>query len=259
MSESLLKVRRLSKHFVIKKSVLSPKNIIKAVNNVSFEVREGETLGLIGESGSGKSTIGNLILKLLRSDNGEIIFDDYNLSKIDDEVMRKIRKEIQIIFQHTHGALDPKMTLDELISEPLKLHGTVPYNQINNEVTRLLGLVGLSKNDKSKFPHQLSGGQRQRVGIARSIAPRPRFIVCDEPVSALDVSVQGQILNLLIYLKKELNLTYLFISHDLKVIKHICDRIAVMYKGRIVEIGDKADVLNRPKDEYTKKLIESMI
>jgi len=257
--DDLLKVENLSKHFIIKKSIFSPKIVIKAVDDIEFTVRKGETLGLIGESGSGKTTTGNLIIRLLRSDKGKVSYNGIDITTIDEKEMRPLRKDIQIIFQHTNGALDPKMTVEELIMEPLKLHKIVSEASINHEVTRLLEMVGLSNSDRLKFPTQMSGGQRQRVGIARAIASRPRFIVCDEPVSALDVSVQGQILNLLMDLKRELDLTYLFISHDLKVIKHICDRIAVMYKGKIVEIGDKNEIINNPKDAYTKQLIDSML
>jgi peptide/nickel transport system ATP-binding protein/oligopeptide transport system ATP-binding protein len=259
MGENILEVENLSKHFIIKKSVFAPKTVIRAVDNISFEIKEGEILGLIGESGSGKSTTGSLILKLLQSDRGKLFFNGINITDIEEKKMRKIRKDIQIIFQHTHGTLDPKMTIGELVMEPLKIHNIVPFKERDYEVTRLLQMVGLSGSDKEKFPHQLSGGQRQRVGIARAIATRPKLIVCDEPVSALDVSVQGQILNLLLKLKDELNLTYLFISHDLKVIKHICNRIAVMYKGKIVEIGDKNQILNTPNHEYTRRLIEAML
>ncbi len=259
MNQELLRVEGLSKHFVIKKGIFSPKTIIKAVDGIEFIIKKGENLGIIGESGSGKTTAANLILRLLRNDGGKVFFDNIDIMAMDEGEMRRIRRDIQIIFQYTHGALDPKMTIGELVLEPIRLHKIVPKDKIENEVTKLLESVGLSKKDKIKFPYQLSGGQRQRVGIARAIATRPKFIVCDEPVSALDVSVQGQILNLLLELKKEMDLTYLFISHDLKVVQHICDRIAVMYKGKIVEIGHKSEVINNPQHQYTKELINSML
>jgi peptide/nickel transport system ATP-binding protein/oligopeptide transport system ATP-binding protein len=173
--------------------------------------------------------------------------------------MRAMRKELQIIFQHSQGTLDPKMTVEELLTEPLFIHKIVPSSEASNEVSRLLNLVGLSENDKHKFPYQMSGGQLQRIGIARAISTKPSFIICDEPVSALDISIQGQILNLLSQLQKELDLTYLFISHNLKVVKHLCDRCAVMYKGKIVEINATEKILNTPKEDYTKTLVDSML
>lgn len=173
--------------------------------------------------------------------------------------MRNLRKELQIIFQHNQGALDPKRTIEELLKEPLKLHKVVDNNKLDQEVKRLLDLVEMAESTKKKLPYELSGGQRQRIGIARAISTRPSFIVCDEPVSALDVSIQGQILNLLMNLRKELNLTYLFISHDLKVVKHICDRIGVMYKGGLMEIEETSKILNNPKEEYTKSLVSSQL
>ncbi|MBZ9688211.1 ATP-binding cassette domain-containing protein [Clostridium estertheticum] len=188
-----------------------------------------------------------------------MFYKDIELTAINDNDMRSMRKELQIIFQHSQGALDPKMTVEELLTEPLKLHHIVKSSDMDKEVSRLLRLVELSESDKLKFLFQLSGGQRQRIGIARAISIRPSFIICDEPVSALDVSVQGQILNLLDNLKDELNLTYLFIAHDLKVVKHICDRIAVMYKGKIVESGHTKQLLNEPSHEYTKKLVSSVL
>lgn len=259
MNEVLLKVEGLTKQYIVKKNPLTAKSVVTAVDNVSFDVRKGETLGLIGESGSGKTTIGSLILKLLKPDSGRIIFAARDITNLDGAPLRALRKDLQIIFQHSQDALDPKMTVDELLITPLKIHNIVRPQGYAGEVRRLLNLVGLSEKEKDKFPYQLSGGQKQRVGIARTIASRPKFVVCDEPVSALDVSIQGQILNLLTDLKQELNLTYLFISHDLKVVQHICDRIAVMHQGKIVEIGNKDAILQDPQAEYTKQLLSSML
>ncbi|WP_238883605.1 ATP-binding cassette domain-containing protein [Clostridium sp. YIM B02551] len=257
--KNIIIIENLSKHYIVKKNILSKKNLIKAVDNVSFEIKEGEALGLIGESGCGKSTTASLILNLIKADEGKIIYKNMDLTKINDDVMRGLRKDLQIIFQASQGTLDPLMTIDELLKVPLKLHKIVDNSELDYEVTRLLNLVELSESDKYKYPHQMSGGQRQRIGIARAIATKPSFIICDEPVSALDVSIQGQILNLLETLRKELKLTYLFISHDLKVVKHLCDRIAVMNKGKIVEIGETMKILENPKEEYTKKLISSQL
>ena len=257
--ETLISIQNISKHYIIKENLMSKKIIIKAVDDVSFNIRKGESLGLIGESGSGKTTTALMILNLIKADEGKIFYKDRELTAINDDDMRNMRKELQIIFQHSQGALDPKMTVEELLLEPLKLHHIVKDKDMDKEVSRLLRLVELSESDKLKFLFQMSGGQRQRIGIARAISIRPSFIICDEPVSALDVSVQGQILNLLDNLKDELNLTYLFIAHDLKVVKHICDRIAVMYKGKIVESGDTKQILNEPSHEYTKKLVGSVL
>ena len=257
--EILIAVQNISKHYIIKKNIISKKILIKAVDDVSFIIRKGESLGLIGESGSGKTTTALMILNLIKANEGKIFYKDIELTAINDNDMRSMRKELQIIFQHSQGALDPKMTVEELLVEPLKLHHVVKDKEMDKEVSRLLRLVELSESDKSKFLFQMSGGQRQRIGIARAISIRPSFIICDEPVSALDVSVQGQILNLLDNLKTELNLTYLFIAHDLKVVKHICDRIAVMYKGKIVEIDHTKQILSEPSHEYTKKLVGSAL
>lgn len=257
--EILIAVQNISKHYIVKENVISKKILIKAVDDVSFNIRKGESLGLIGESGSGKTTTALMILNLIKANEGKIFYKDIELTAINDDDMRNIRKELQIIFQHSQGALDPKMTVEELLMEPLKLHHIVKNADMDKEVSRLLRLVELSESDKLKFLFQMSGGQRQRIGIARAISIRPSFIICDEPVSALDVSVQGQILNLLDNLKEELNLTYLFIAHDLKVVKHICDRIAVMYKGKIVEIGNTKQILNEPSHDYTKKLVGSAL
>lgn len=259
MTNSILKVESLSKHFIIKKNIFSKSKIIKAVQNVSFEIFKGQSLGLIGESGSGKSTIANLILRLIDPSEGKIQLFNTDITYLDEKKMRFFRKDFQIIFQHSNNTLDPKMTLEELLKEPLKTHHIVKEGDFNKEVNRLLKMVGLSIVEKYKFPSQLSGGQKQRIIIARAIATKPKLIVCDEPVSALDVSVQGQILNLLIKLKKELNLTYLFISHDLKVISHICEYIAVMSKGEIVEMGKADKILRNPQHEQTKKLTNAIL
>lgn len=259
MTSSILKVENLSKHFIIKKGVFSDKVVIDAVKNISFEVFPNESLGIIGESGSGKTTTANMLLKLIDSSEGKIRLFDIDITDLEETSMRKFRKEIQIIFQHSTSVLDPKMTIDEILKEPLKIHHIVKESELDKEVDRLLKLVGLSSTERKKFPSQLSGGQNQRIIIARAIATRPKLIVCDEPVSSLDVSVQGQILNLLIKLKKELDLTYLFISHDIKVVRHICDIIAVMYKGEIVEMGKTDDIIDYPSHEHTKKLVGSVL
>lgn len=259
MLSSILKVENLSKHYIIKKNSFSEKKIINAVHKIYFEVRSNESLGLIGESGSGKSTIANMVLKLIEPSEGRIELYGKDITDLDEEDMRKHRKDIQIIFQYTNAVLDPKMMIDELLKEPLKIHHIVKESELDEEVERLLQLVGLSPAERWKFPTQLSGGQNQRIIIARAIATRAKLIICDEPVSALDVSVQGQILNLLMKLKKELNLAYLFISHDLNVIRHMCERIAVMYQGEIVEIGNTEDVLNNPQHHHTKRLIEAVL
>lgn len=233
--------------------------LIEAVKDVSFYIGENESFGLIGESGSGKSTIANLVMRLIEPSFGRLQLFGKDVTGLEEKEMRKLRKDIQIIFQYTESVLDPQMTIDELIREPLIVHGIVKPRDLEDETERLLRLVGLPVTERWKLPGQLSGGQNQRVVIARAIASKPRLIVCDEPVSALDVSVQGQILNLLSDLRRELGLSYLFISHDLKVVKHMCDRIAVMYKGELVETGSAEKILNSPEHSYTKKLIESML
>lgn len=257
--EILLSVEHLHKEYYLQKNPLSPKTVLKAVNDVSFHVYQGETFGLIGESGSGKTTTGELIVRLNTLDGGRIIFAGTDITELDGIRLRRIRKDLQIIFQHSQDALDPKMTIEELLGAPLRLHQIVPHTELPQEIDRLLNLVGISAREKHKFPYQLSGGQKQRISIARAIASRPRLIVCDEPVSALDVSIQGQILNLLNTLKEELNLTYLFISHDLKVVKHVCDRIGVMHNGQLVELGTRDQILHQAKAAYTQQLVSSML
>lgn len=257
MSDIILKVENVSKYFILKKTPISKKRIIRAVDNVSFNIYKGESLGLIGESGSGKSTLSSIILRLLKCSGGKIFYKGIDITNFNESKMKSLRHEIQVIFQYTQEILDPKMTVGELIMEPLRIYDVISYDKRENEVLRLLDIVGIPADCKYKFPYQLSGGQRQRVGIARAISLKPQFIICDEPVSALDVSIQGQILNLLSDLKDEMDLTYLFISHDLKVVKHFCDRIAVMHNGKIVEIGSRDKIMNNPENEYTKMLVNS--
>jgi len=256
MNNNILKVENISKSFLIRNNFYSRKKI-KAVNNISFNILNGESLGLIGESGCGKSTTANLIMKLLPLSSGKIEFMGLDITNYNQNEMQQHRKDLQIIFQYTQGPLDPKMTIEELLAEPLKIFKIVHDDEIDNEINKLLNLVGLDPIHKSKYPNQLSGGQNQRVNIARAISTKPKLIICDEPVSALDVSVQGQILNLLMDLKKELNLTFLFISHNLKVVQHICDRIAVMKDGEIVELNTTDNILLNPQHDYTTTLINS--
>lgn len=254
----LIEVVDLKKHFMLKTPVLDIETAkVKAVNGVSFHIDKGETLGLVGESGSGKTTTGKLILRLLKPTDGKIFLEERDISKIKDKEFRKIRKDIQVIFQNPYASLDPKMTIEDILTQPLTIHKIVPPLEFSRECVRLLNIVGLSAKDAKKFPHEFSGGQRQRIGIARAIATKPKFIVCDEPVSALDVSIQSQILNLMMELKKEFKLSYLFIAHGLNVIKHVSDRVAVMYLGKIVEIGDVENIFNSPKHPYTKALMSA--
>lgn len=243
----LLEVHQLNKTFVVKSGLFSKKHLIRAVNNVNFTVYEGETLGLIGESGSGKTTLSHLILGLSPYDSGHIKFIGM------DE--KHLRRDVQIVFQYTYGALDPLKTVYELIKEPLILHKINFGGTLDEEIGRLLSLVGLSEGLMHRKTGAISGGQKQRVGIARAIASRPKFLVLDEPVSALDISVQGQIVNLLWSLKQSLGLTYLFITHDLMIAKHLSDRLAVMHRGEIIEIGETHSILENPQMLYTKKLL----
>ncbi len=254
----IIDVVDLKKHYVVKSPILELETTeIKAVNGVSFHINKGETLGLVGESGSGKTTTGKLILRLLSPTDGKIFLEGRDISNIKDREFRRIRRDIQVVFQNPYAALDPKMTIQDILTQPLSIHKIVPPLEYSKEVVRLLDLVGLSSKDAKKFPHEFSGGQRQRIGIARAIATKPKFIVCDEPVSALDVSVQSQIINLLMDLQKEYKLSYLFIAHGLNVIKHVSDRVAVMYLGKIVEMGDVETIFNTPKHPYTQALMSA--
>jgi peptide/nickel transport system ATP-binding protein len=257
--ETILKVTGLSTWFPVNKGIFDKIEYIKAVNNVSFDVYPGETLGLVGESGSGKTTIGRSILRLIEPTAGNILFEDTNICKLNKTDMRQMRRDMQIIFQDPYSALNPRLTVGESIMEPLQVHQFYKNNTERKEkVLQLLERVNLLPEHFNRYPHEFSGGQRQRIVIARALALQPKFIICDESVSALDVSVQAQVLNLIRELQQEFNLTYIFISHDLAVIKHISDRIMVINKGEIVEIGDPDDIYNHPKEEYTKKLIAAI-
>jgi ABC-type oligopeptide transport system ATPase subunit len=252
-----MRINNISKEFIIKQSPLEKPRIIRALSQIDLTIEKGKTFGLIGESGSGKSTLGKVVTNLLKPDQGEVYFKERDIFKINDKDMRALRKDIQIVFQMALNPLDPKRTVEELLNEPLKIHLKLSQHVIIDKINALLERVGLDETYRNKLPFQLSGGQRQRVIIARAIATEPKFLVLDEPVSALDVSMQGQIMNLLIDLKEELDLTYLFITHDLYLARKFCDQIAVMKDGFIIETGDTAEIMRHPKEEYTKKLISS--
>jgi oligopeptide transport system ATP-binding protein len=256
---SMLEVKDLKKYFPVKgPGFLRPKAFVKAVDGVSFTLEEGETLGLVGESGCGKSTLGRLIPGLLPATGGEVLFNGINISGMGRRDLRNIRRDIQLIFQDPYGSLNPRMTVGEIIGEPLKIHGLMKERSSDLRVEELLSLVGLKPPYKRRYPHQLSGGQRQRIGIARALAVGSRLIVCDEPVSALDVSVQAHIIDLMQELQQNLALAYIFITHDLGIIKHISDRVAVMYLGRIVEIAPRDRLFDRPLHPYTQSLLSAV-
>jgi oligopeptide/dipeptide ABC transporter ATP-binding protein len=256
--EVLVSIRGVKKHFPIKKGFFNRQvGAVRALDGVDLDVYEGETLGLVGESGCGKSTLGRVILRLLPATEGTVRVDDVDVLNCDAQTMKRLRSQMQIVFQNPYASLDPRMTVGQSISEPLQVHKVTTSPEMKKQVLELMNLVGLSSAMYDRYPHEFSGGQRQRVGIARALALKPKLIVADEPVSALDVSVQAQILNLLIDLRKEFGLTYLFIAHNLDVVRYISDRIAVMYLGSIVEIGETRDVYSSPLHPYTKALISA--
>jgi peptide/nickel transport system ATP-binding protein/oligopeptide transport system ATP-binding protein len=256
--ETLIAVDELTKLFVSGGGLLEPQRTLRAVDRVSFSIARGETLGLVGESGCGKTTTGRLVLRLIEPTSGSVRFRDKDVLSLDAAQMRALRQDMQIIFQDPFGALNPRMTAGELIIEPLVIHRIGDALSREQRLRRLLDLVGLSPYHAGRFPHEFSGGQRQRLCIARALSLDPAFLVCDEAVSALDVSVQAQILNLLQDLKRDLGLTYLFISHDLGVVRHISERVAVMYLGQIVEIGPKLAIFEMPSHPYTRALLDSV-
>jgi oligopeptide transport system ATP-binding protein len=258
MSAPLLEIRNLVKSFPIKGGILSREVAsVKAIADVSFSIARGQTLGLVGESGCGKSTLGRCVLRLIEPTSGQIFFDGQDITKLRGEPLRKLRRRMQIIFQDPYASLNPRMTVGDIIGEPLEIHRL--YTGAREErVRKLLDLCGLRAEAANRYPHEFSGGQRQRICIARALAVEPEFIVCDEPVSALDVSIQSQILNLMKDLQSELKLTYLFISHDLKVVEHMSDHVAVMYLGKVVETASADDIYASPQHPYTKALLSAI-
>ncbi|APD09967.1 MULTISPECIES: ABC transporter ATP-binding protein [Thermus] len=260
MSGVLLEVKDLKKHFPIRGGVLSRVvGSVKAVDGVSFAIRRGEVLGLVGESGSGKTTVGRTLLRLIEPTGGRILFDGEDITELPKDKLRPYRRRMQIIFQDPFSSLNPRMTVGDIIAEPLVIHGIGKTPQERTErVAELLKLVGLSPDHMRRYPHEFSGGQRQRIGIARALAVAPEFIVADEPVSALDVSIQAQVVNLLQDLKEELGLTLLFIAHDLAVVEYISDRVAVMYLGKVMEIASSRELYRNPKHPYTEALLSAV-
>jgi oligopeptide/dipeptide ABC transporter ATP-binding protein len=256
---TLLEVKNLVKHFVAERSAFGrPRAYVKAVDGVSFSVNAGETLALVGESGCGKSTVSRLVLRLIEPDRGQIIFEGRDLLAIDARELRAFRRSAQIIFQDPYGSLNPRMTVGQILAEPLVLHGLVPPGRRRQRVEELLQLVGLEPRFARRYPHEFSGGQRQRIAIARALAVEPKLIICDEPVSALDVSIRSQILNLLRELQQRLGLAYIFVSHDLAVVKHIADRVAVMNLGTIVESADAQALFDSPRHPYSRALLSAI-
>lgn len=258
-SENILEVKDLKKYYPIKSGVLSgAKNFVKAVDGVSFNIRRGTTMGLVGESGCGKTTVGRTILRLQDKSGGNVIFNGVDLHELKKKELRSMRPKMQIIFQDPYSSLSPRLPVGEIIGEAVRQHNIVPKKELNAYVDKIMSACGLQSFHADRYPHEFSGGQRQRICIARALALNPDFVICDEPVSALDVSIQAQIINLLKDLQKEFHLTYLFISHDLSVVEHISDTIGVMYLGTMVEYGEKVDVFKEPLHPYTKALFSAI-
>jgi oligopeptide transport system ATP-binding protein len=259
-NHALLRVVDLVKHFPITRGIIFQKQVgaVHAVDGVSFEIKKGETLGLVGESGCGKSTTGRTILQLYKPTSGKVYYGEVDLTTLPSEEMRRMRRKMQMIFQDPYASLNPRMTVGEIIGEPLIVHDLAKGSEVQDRVGRLLELVGLNPAYVNRYPHEFSGGQRQRIGVARALALQPELIICDEPISALDVSIQAQVVNLLEDLQDKFDLTYLFIAHDLSMVRHISDRVGVMYLGKIVELASRNDVYANPLHPYTKALLSAV-
>ncbi|MFF0874885.1 ABC transporter ATP-binding protein [Micromonospora aurantiaca (nom. illeg.)] len=261
MTENIIEVRDLVKHYPVTRGVVFKKTIgqVKAVDGVSFDLKAGETLGVVGESGCGKSTLARVLMNLEKPTGGQVLYKGQDISKLSGGALRRLRRQIQLVMQDPYTSLNPRMTVGDLIGEPFEIHPEVaPRGSRRNKVKELLDLVGLNPEHINRYPHQFSGGQRQRIGIARALALRPEVIVCDEPVSALDVSIQAQVMNLLEKLQTEFGLSYVFIAHDLSVVRHLSDRVAVMYLGKMVEIGTEDEIYERPTHPYTQALLSAV-
>ncbi|MEN9304734.1 MAG: hypothetical protein RLY76_2 [Actinomycetota bacterium] len=255
---NLLEVKDLSKNFTSRVRLGAEKSVVQAVSNISFSVAQGESLGLVGESGCGKSTTGRMVAKLIEPTSGQIIFNGQNITKFSEKDMKPIRGDIQMIFQDPFSSLNPRQTVGSIIGMPFIVNGIEPKQGLKPKVQELLEMVGLNPEHYNRFPHEFSGGQRQRIGIARAIALNPKLLICDEPVSALDVSIQAQILNLLNDLRRELNLSLIFIAHDLAVVRNFCDRVAVMYLGKLAEVGSGDEIFEHPHHPYSKALLSAV-
>lgn len=259
-SSTLIDVRELKMHFPLTQGIILQRTIghVRAVDGVSFTIERGKTLGLVGESGSGKTTIGRTIIRLYKPTSGQVLFGDQDLAKLKGEELRQLRQRVQMIFQDPFASLNPRFTIGSLIAEPMHIYRVASRAEIHERTMELLKVVGLRSEYVDRYPHEFSGGQRQRIAVARALSINPEFVIADEPVSALDVSIRAQVLNLLQRLQRQFNLTYLFISHDLSVVRHVADRIAVMYLGKIVELADRDELYQSPKHPYTKALLSAI-